>query len=88
MAAYSLEIALQKWEKGELSTEQAIGQTLLIVQELAERVGKLERRALGERGLPEQRPPAERPSPERPSAEQRPSPESPPPPKPEDKGLL
>jgi hypothetical protein len=72
LAAYSLETALQKWEKGELSTEQAVGQTLLIVQELAERVGRLERRAVGERPLPETRP-----SP-KPALEQRPSPEQPP----------
>lgn len=56
MAAYSLEIVLQKWEKGELSTEQTVGQTLLLMQELSERVGKLERKMVGQRPLPDQRP--------------------------------
>ncbi|MBX3056066.1 MAG: hypothetical protein KF770_06290 [Anaerolineae bacterium] len=56
MAAYSLETVLLKWEKGELSPEQAIGQTLLLVQELAERVGNVEKRLMGSRPLAEQRP--------------------------------
>ncbi|GIK55558.1 MAG: hypothetical protein BroJett015_12210 [Chloroflexota bacterium] len=57
MAAYSLETVLLKWEKGELSPEQAIGQTLLLVQELAERVGNLEKRLVaGARPFVEQRP--------------------------------
>lgn len=58
MGSYSLGAILQKWEKGELSTEQAVGQTLLVVQELSDRVGNLERRIIGERPSA-----AERPSP-------------------------
>lgn len=69
MAAYSLETVLLKWEKGELSPEQTIGQTLLLVQELAERLGNLEKRVVaGSRPLAEQRPsPEPRPPSSKPS---------------------
>ncbi len=42
MGAYSLESVIQKWEQGKLTTEQAIGQLLLLVQSLSARVGVLE----------------------------------------------
>ncbi|HRQ41689.1 MAG TPA: hypothetical protein PLD25_27530 [Chloroflexota bacterium] len=62
VGAYSLGAVLQKWEKGELSTDQAVGQTLLLVQELSDRVGKLERQVMGERPLADKRPlPEKRP---------------------------
>lgn len=42
MSAYDLDTILQKWERGELSTEQAIGQILLLLQSISNRVGRLE----------------------------------------------
>jgi len=35
---------LNKWERGTITTEQAIGQILLVIQGLSQRVGNLERR--------------------------------------------
>lgn len=43
MSVYKLQVVLQKWEKGELSTEQAVGQMLQHLQMLAKRIGELER---------------------------------------------
>ncbi len=42
MAAYDLDTILKKWERDELTTEQAIGQILLLLQSLAQRIGRLE----------------------------------------------
>jgi TRAP-type mannitol/chloroaromatic compound transport system permease small subunit len=42
MSAYDLETILRKWERAELSTEQAIGQILLLLQGISHRVGRLE----------------------------------------------
>lgn len=42
MSAYDLDTILKKWERGELSTEQAVGQILLQLQSLTQRVGRLE----------------------------------------------
>lgn len=42
MSAYNLDTVLQKWERGELTTEQAIGQILLLLRSVTERVGQLE----------------------------------------------
>jgi hypothetical protein len=44
MSAYHLDELLQKWEKGELSNEQAIGQLMLQSQALSERMGTVEKR--------------------------------------------
>ncbi len=44
MGAYSLEVLVRKWGRGELSVEQAIGQVLLHLQELQDAVASLERR--------------------------------------------
>jgi hypothetical protein len=44
MSAYQLNELVQKWEKGDLSSEQAIGQLMLQVQELSARMGALEKR--------------------------------------------
>ncbi len=44
MGAYDLKVVIKKWEKGDLTTEQAIGQILQHLQTLAGRVGVLERR--------------------------------------------
>lgn len=49
MSAYELDTILKKWERGELTAEQAIGQVLQLLQVLAERVGQLERKIVGER---------------------------------------
>lgn len=52
MSAHDLNTLLKKWERDQLTTEQAIGQILLLLQELNDRVGQLEvaqveRRRLG-----------------------------------------
>jgi hypothetical protein len=44
MSAYDMDSLLNKWERGTITTEQAIGQTLLLIQGLSQRVGNLERR--------------------------------------------
>jgi hypothetical protein len=47
MGIYSLETLIRKWGLSELTTEQAIGQILLILQKLARRVEALEEREEG-----------------------------------------
>lgn len=42
MSAYDLQTIVKKWERAELSTEQAIGQILLLLQSISDRVGRLE----------------------------------------------
>lgn len=42
MSAYDLDTIVHKWEQAELTTEQAIGQILLLLHTLSERVGRLE----------------------------------------------
>ena len=42
MSAYDLDTMLKKWEREELSTEQAIGQIMLLLQSISLRVGRLE----------------------------------------------
>jgi hypothetical protein len=42
MSAYDLETILKKWERAELSTEQAVGQILLLLKTISHRVGQLE----------------------------------------------
>lgn len=44
MGTYGLEGVLQAWEREHLTSEQAIGQILLLLQELEERLRRLERR--------------------------------------------
>ena len=44
MGTYGLEGVIQAWERGKLTTEQAIGQVLLLLQELEEHVRSVERR--------------------------------------------
>jgi hypothetical protein len=44
MGAYNLEEVIKRWERDELTAEQAIGQLFLLVQELSARVGKVEQR--------------------------------------------
>jgi hypothetical protein len=47
MGTYSLETLIRKWVLNELTTEQAIGQILLILQKLVRRVEALEGRGEG-----------------------------------------
>lgn len=42
MSAYDLETILKKWERAELSAEQAIGQILLLLESISKRIGRLE----------------------------------------------
>jgi hypothetical protein len=44
MGTYGLEGVIQAWERGQLTTEQAIGQILLLLQELEEQLRSVERR--------------------------------------------
>jgi hypothetical protein len=44
MGTYGLEGVIRAWEREQLTTEQAIGQILLLLQELEERVHRIERR--------------------------------------------
>jgi hypothetical protein len=44
MGTYSLETLIRKWGLSELTTEQAIGQMLLVLRELIRRVEALEGR--------------------------------------------
>ena len=44
MSAYHVSELVNKWEKGDLSSEQAIGQLILQVEALSERVGTVEKR--------------------------------------------
>jgi hypothetical protein len=47
MGTYSLETLVRKWGLSELTTEQAIGQILLILHELIRRMEALEDRGKG-----------------------------------------
>lgn len=49
MSSYTLEDVIKKWEHGKLTTEQAIGQMLLLLQALSQRVGALEKTAVRQR---------------------------------------
>jgi hypothetical protein len=44
MGTYGMEGVIRAWGCGELTTEQAIGQILLLLQELEERLRSIERR--------------------------------------------
>ena len=44
MGTYGLEGVIRAWEREELTTEQAIGQILLLLQEFAERIRRIEQR--------------------------------------------
>lgn len=44
MGTYGLTDVIQAWDQERLTTEQAVGQILLLLQELEERLGNLERR--------------------------------------------
>jgi hypothetical protein len=44
MGTYGLEGVIRAWGRGDLTSEQAIGQILLLLQELEERIRIIERR--------------------------------------------
>jgi hypothetical protein len=44
MGTYGLEGVIRAWEREQLTSEQAIGQILLLLQELEERMHRIERR--------------------------------------------
>ena len=44
MGTYPLETIIREWAKGNLTTEQAIGQILLLIQKLQGRVQEVEAR--------------------------------------------
>ena len=46
MSQYNLQQFIKLWAQERLTVEQAVGQLLLHIQELSERVGKLEKRIL------------------------------------------
>jgi hypothetical protein len=54
MSAYDMDSILNKWERGTITTEQAVGQILLLIQALSQRVGHLERRLERKRGSREE----------------------------------
>lgn len=44
MGTYGLQNVIEAWEREQLTAEQVIGQILLLLQELEDRIGVLERR--------------------------------------------
>jgi hypothetical protein len=44
MGTYPLETIIREWERSKLTTEQVIGQVLLLIQELQKRLDELESR--------------------------------------------
>lgn len=43
MGSYTLDEVIKRWTRGDITIEQVVGQTLLIVQDIARRVGTLEK---------------------------------------------
>lgn len=43
MGTYTLEEVIKRWTRGDMTTEQVVGQTLLIIQDISRRVGTLEK---------------------------------------------
>ncbi len=50
MGTYGLQEVIRRWERGKLTTEQAIGQILLLILELEWQVQELERQFQSSRG--------------------------------------
>ena len=55
MAAYSLDALLKRWSLNQLTSEQAIGQILQLIQELEVRVKRLEQAAIPSKANPRRR---------------------------------
>lgn len=49
MGNYTLNEVIKRWTRSDMTTEQVVGQTLLILQDIARRVGTLERLRESER---------------------------------------
>lgn len=49
MGNYTLNEVIKRWTRGDMTTEQVVGQTLLILQDIAHRVGTLEKLRESER---------------------------------------
>ncbi len=43
MGTYTLDEVIKRWTRSDMTTEQVLGQTLLIIQDIARRLGALER---------------------------------------------
>lgn len=61
MGSYTLDEVIKRWTRGDMTTEQVLGQALLIMQDIARRVGTLEKlreiersEAKGEKKPPEE----------------------------------
>lgn len=61
MGAYSIDVLIRKWSRGEVTVEQAIGQILQHVQELQTTVLSLESRV--DRTRTKRQPPAQKKTP-------------------------
>ena len=44
MGTYPLETIIREWKNGKLTTEQAVGQALLLIQDMQKQLAKLESR--------------------------------------------
>jgi hypothetical protein len=44
VGTYPLETIIREWKNGKLTTEQTIGQVLLLIQEMKERMAEIEAR--------------------------------------------
>jgi hypothetical protein len=49
MGNYTLNEVIKRWTRGDMTMEQVVGQTLLILQDIARRVGTLEKLRESER---------------------------------------
>ena len=49
MGSYTLDEVIKRWTRGDMTTEQVVGQALLIMQDIARRVGTLEKLREAER---------------------------------------
>ncbi len=61
MGSYTLDEVIKRWTRGDMTTEQVVGQALLIMQDIARRVGSLEKLREAERNEArvEKKPPEE-----------------------------
>jgi hypothetical protein len=57
MSAYPLKTLLRQWARGDLTTEQAVGQVLQIIAKLQDRIQEVENRLLRWEKAERQNPP-------------------------------
>ena len=55
MSAYELQKVIKLWKMEKITTEQAIGPLLLLLQMMSERIGAIERQLAREKALPKRR---------------------------------